>query len=140
MKITVRIDDQPFTVEIDDIHARPVIAVVEGERFEVWPEVAGESPVELTSPALTAPVEAPPSAGPVNMEDGRSVYAPIPGVIDRVSVKPGSLVKRGQELCVLEAMKMKNAIRAPRDGQIDTVQISVGQHVRHHEVLMTYAE
>jgi biotin carboxyl carrier protein len=41
---------------------------------------------------------------------------------------------------VLEAMKMKNAIRAPRDGQIAVVRAALGQHVKHHEILMEYAD
>ena len=39
---------------------------------------------------------------------------------------------------MLEAMKMKNIIRAPRDGEIATVSMVVGQHVQHHQVLVEY--
>jgi biotin carboxyl carrier protein len=49
-------------------------------------------------------------------------------------------VVAGQELCVLEAMKMKNTIRASRDGEISKVHITVGQHVKHHDILVEYAD
>jgi biotin carboxyl carrier protein len=68
------------------------------------------------------------------------VRAPIPGVIVSISVQPGSEVSTGQELCVLEAMKMKNTIRSTRSGKIASVSMQIGQHVKHHDVLMEYAE
>jgi len=59
VKIKVRVDNQDFEVEVGDLGASPVIAVVEGERFEVWPE-------ELNpSVAPVAPVAAPRAAAPV---------------------------------------------------------------------------
>ncbi|GAB4476099.1 MAG: hypothetical protein Kow00124_17830 [Anaerolineae bacterium] len=149
MKITLTIDEQTYEVEIENPHARPVIARVNGERFEVWPQPPAPTPVvpSVGAPAGAAPAERPvprplpaPPPRTAPAESGRAIHAPIPGVIDKVSVQAGSVVKRGQELCVLEAMKMKNAIRAPRDGLIAVVHISVGQHVRHHEVLMEYAD
>jgi biotin carboxyl carrier protein len=72
--------------------------------------------------------------------DTKAVRAPIPGVIVSIGVQPGDEVTAGQELCVLEAMKMNNAIRASRAGQVATVYVSVGQHVKHHEVLIEYAD
>ncbi len=149
MKITLTIDEQTYEVEIENPCTRPVIALVNGERFEVWPQSSppaatgpsGDSPVAAAPAPLPdpRPLPTPPSSTTI-VESGRAIYAPIPGVIARVSVQAGSVVRRGQELCVLEAMKMKNAIRAPRDGLIAVVHISVGQHVRHHEVLMEYAD
>ena len=38
MKMKVMIDSQTYLVDVEDIHARPVIAIVDGERYEVWPE------------------------------------------------------------------------------------------------------
>ena len=66
--------------------------------------------------------------------------APIPGVIVSIAVKPGDAVEVGQELCVLEAMKMKNAIRAPRAGTIGKILAAMGEHVQHHDLLIEYAE
>jgi propionyl-CoA carboxylase alpha chain len=61
-------------------------------------------------------------------------------VIVSVAVQPGDTVQVGQELCVLEAMKMNNTIRAARAGTVARVNVSVGQHVKHGEVLLEYAE
>jgi glutaconyl-CoA/methylmalonyl-CoA decarboxylase subunit gamma len=124
---------------VGDLYARPVIATVEGQQFEVWPETgplgAAHTPTmpARTSSNIPAPVVV------VSQNDAQTIFAPIPGVIVSIAVEPGAQVEVGQELCVLEAMKMKNAIRSPRAGQIAAVQVSVGQHVKHHDVLIEYA-
>jgi biotin carboxyl carrier protein len=68
------------------------------------------------------------------------VRAPIPGVIVSIAVQPPCEVAVGQELCVLEAMKMRNSIRATRSGEIIKVNITPGQQVRHNEMLMEFAD
>jgi len=67
------------------------------------------------------------------------VYAPLPGVIHAIEVQPGDTVEEGQVLCVVEAMKMNNLIRASQAGEIGQVHIRVGQHVRHNDPLVEYA-
>jgi propionyl-CoA carboxylase alpha chain len=66
------------------------------------------------------------------------VYAPLPGVIDSIAVQPGDQVEAGQELCVLEAMKMKNVIRSARSGEVARLHVSVGQHVKHNDALIEF--
>ncbi len=142
MKIRVKIDEQTYDVEVGDLNARPILATLEGETFEVWPaeESAELSPAAVEpgcEPTLAAPAAA---AGGPAVDKSKSVQAPIPGVILSVAVKPGDTVKSGQELCLLEAMKMKNAIRANRDGKIANVLVASGETVRHGQVLMEFAD
>jgi biotin carboxyl carrier protein len=68
------------------------------------------------------------------------VCAPVPGVIDSVAVRPGDEVAAGDPLCVIEAMKMKNVIRASRVGTVDDVLITPGQHVKHSDPLIEFVE
>jgi len=128
MKVRVRIDDRTYVVDIEDPQAEPVIALVDGHRYELWPEEVSR----LTQPSPAS--EAAPS-----LSTEREVRAPIPGVIISVSVKPGDSVTPGQGLCVLEAMKMRNPISAARGGVIESVHIAPGQHVQHREVMMEFA-
>jgi len=67
-----------------------------------------------------------------------AVKAPMPGNVLGIRVKPGDKVSFKQTLCSLEAMKMKNAIRSPRDGVIATVNVTEGQAVAHGDVLFTF--
>lgn len=135
MKVTVKVDGQTFEVEITDVKARPVIATVEGESFEIWPE-ADQNANTSISPAVQ-PVQSPREASSSLVAN---ITAPIPGVIVAVSVKPGEAVTVGQELVVLEAMKMKNIIRSPRAGTVSAVKVSVGQTVKHRDLLVEYGE
>ena len=64
----------------------------------------------------------------------------MPGVIQAVEVKVGDAVKHGQTVVVLEAMKMKNAIRSPRDGVISEILVQPGQTVGYGEVLVKFEE
>jgi biotin carboxyl carrier protein len=64
----------------------------------------------------------------------------MPGVIQAVEVKAGDEVKRGQTVVVLDAMKMKNAIKSPRDGVIAEVSVEIGQSVSYGDVLVKFGE
>jgi biotin carboxyl carrier protein len=64
------------------------------------------------------------------------VRAIIPGRIVALNVAPGDTVTAGQQMLVLEAMKMQNELRAPRDGTIDRVAIAVGETVEVGDVLL----
>jgi 3-methylcrotonyl-CoA carboxylase alpha subunit len=66
--------------------------------------------------------------------------APMPGKVIAVKVEPGQHVSKGQELLVVEAMKMENAIRAPRDGRVKAVSASVGDAVSPGTVLVEMDE
>jgi 3-methylcrotonyl-CoA carboxylase alpha subunit len=61
--------------------------------------------------------------------DSGALEAPMPGRVAAVRVEAGSPVTKGQELLVVEAMKMENALRAPRDGVVQAVHVAVGDMV-----------
>ena len=141
MKMRVKIEDKFFDVEIEDLQSRPILATVDGETLEVWPDEttqavsAGEGGEAATGAGLVAAGQAAEQVNP-----GKVVTAPIPGTIVAVLVKEGQSIKFGQELITLEAMKMKNAIRATRDGKVAVVRVTVGDQVRHSQVLIEYAD
>jgi biotin carboxyl carrier protein len=65
--------------------------------------------------------------------------APLPGKVIEMAVEPGDSVVRGQTLCALEAMKMHNAIAAPRTGRVVKVHVSVGDDVRDGDIMFEIA-
>lgn len=146
MKMKVEIGGQTYQVEVEGLHQRPVIVWVEGEKFEVWPEEStsevGQAKTNAT-PSVSIPEGGRMRAIPEKASQTGSVTevkSPLPGVIVAILVKPGEAVSRGQELCTLEAMKMKNAIKSNREGTIAEVIVGVGDQVSHGQVLMTYDE
>lgn len=58
-----------------------------------------------------------------------SLEAPMPGKVIKLSVTVGQQVKKGQEILVVEAMKMENQIRAPQDGRVTRLAAQVGDMV-----------
>ena len=91
-------------------------------------EALAPAPAAAAAPAaapVAAPVAAAPAA-PVNLAAGETVAAPMPGNILRIDVNQGDVVKSGQVLVILEAMKMENEIVAPKDGTVAQVVTSKG--------------
>ena len=129
MKYALKVDGQTFEVEIDDINARPVIAWVDGQEFEITPETA----------AAPGPVPAAALPSRANLA-GKVLAAPLPGVVLEVFVRPGENVEAGQVLLVIEAMKMKNSIRSVRDGTVAAVHVTAGQAVAHKQALLEFVE
>lgn len=73
---------------------------------------------------------------PYTTENTNKVRAIIPGVIRNVFVTPGKLIKKGDKLLTLEAMKMNNIITSPFSGKIKSVNVSVGQIIVKGTVLI----
>ena len=69
-------------------------------------------------------------------KDPKLIMAFIPGTIRKIYVKAGDEVKQGDELLILEAMKMKNKILCPIDGKIKAVNVKTGVIVPKNEVLI----
>ncbi len=68
----------------------------------------------------------------------RYLLSPMPGLIVSIAVEAGDKVKAGEELCVVDAMKMENVLRAERDGTIAAVNIAAGDSVAVDEVILTF--
>ncbi|HEV2363389.1 MAG TPA: acetyl/propionyl/methylcrotonyl-CoA carboxylase subunit alpha [Caulobacteraceae bacterium] len=72
-------------------------------------------------------------------DTSRLVLSPMPGLVVSMDVAPGDEVKAGQSICVVEAMKMQNIIRAERDGAIKAVGARAGETVAADAVLAEFA-
>ena len=104
---------------------------VNGTAYEVEIEEMNGAPAAApaASPAASAP------AAPVASGSGESITSPMPGNILAVNVAAGDMVKKGQVLMILEAMKMENEIIAPRDGKVTAVAVTKGAAVESGALL-----
>lgn len=120
----VFVDNEYFNVEVDptgDIQAVPASR----------PAAASPAAAQ-TAVAAPAQAAAPQPAAPV---DGTLLLAPMPGMIIKYEKKVGDIVKKGDILVVLEAMKMENALVAPCDGTVQGINFASGDSVAKGAVL-----
>lgn len=151
----INVQGTSYLVEIDDPHQSPLQVRVNGRPFTVEVEWLGARAEATVSPAIlpavtptsreTIPSPLPPQPPPPRVSEAEqegvtTVEAPMPGTIVEVRVKPGDTVARGDELCVLEAMKMRNSIRASRAGQIAEVLVTPGTKVAYGDPLVRFAQ
>lgn len=120
------------------------VITVNGAKYEVVVEEADINAkftkAETPKAAPAAPVAAPKAAAPKAASAGATaVNAPLPGNILKVKATQGSAVKKGDLLCVLEAMKMENEILAPADGTVTAVYAKEGTSVNTGDVLFELA-
>jgi biotin carboxyl carrier protein len=69
-------------------------------------------------------------------DNPKQIKAYIPGTIVELYVKPGSAVKAGQEMLILEAMKMRNVVAAPSDGKIKNIWVKVNDLVAKNQLMI----
>jgi biotin carboxyl carrier protein len=141
--LRIIVNGKSYLVEVDDLTASPISVRVNGKPFSVEIEPLMESPVEgVKEPGVPVPSPAEVSAAPKAVgapgPSVKEVIAPMPGNIMDIRVGVGDHVSYKQELCNLEAMKMKNSIRSPREGVIAAVKVSEGQVVAYGDVLFVF--
>jgi len=122
--LRIKVGDNWYTVQIGDLTQSPIQVTVEGETFEV--EVEGLSPPPAPTrrgrsrqPQIEAPTAQSQSSAANYSDD--ILRSPMPGRVISILVRPGDSVSAGDEVCVVEAMKMEQSIRAHRDGVGNTV-------------------
>jgi biotin carboxyl carrier protein len=118
-KYVIKLNDKVYEVEMEEVTAATSAAITEAAKSA--PKAA---------PAATPAAPAAPVSG------GEKVEAPMPGTILSIAVKTGDVVKKGQVLVVLEAMKMENEIVSPVDGKIVAVGVSKGDSVNPGDLLV----
>ena len=75
----------------------------------------------------------------IKVEDlSKKLISPMPGLIKSISIKKGQPIKQGQELIVIEAMKMENILKSEKECIVDDVLIKEGSSVSTDEVLITF--
>jgi propionyl-CoA carboxylase alpha chain len=75
---------------------------------------------------------------PIHVDTSDSVLSPMPGTLISYAVQEGDEVQAGQELCIVEAMKMQNIIRSPRVGRIASCKVDVGSSLKSDEIIMEF--
>ena len=133
------INGNKYEVAINEVNDTTAKVTVNGTDYTVeWEKPVEEKPVVKVQPVAAKPAApatpaAKPAAAPVS---GNAIKTPLPGVIIDVKVAVGDVVKKGQTVVVLEAMKMENNINADRDGKVVAIQVAKGDTVADGAVLV----
>lgn len=113
---------------------------VNGNVYDVAVEELGGN--VRTAPVMSAPVAPVVAAAPVAAPAAKSsgagsvkIPAPMPGKILAIKVKVGDVVKKGDVMMILEAMKMENEVVALEDGTVASIDVSEGAMVEASDVL-----
>ncbi|MBP3563895.1 MAG: acetyl-CoA carboxylase biotin carboxyl carrier protein subunit [Bacteroidales bacterium] len=136
-----KINGNEYNVAINSVEGKNASVTVNGTDYQVELEEApAAAPVQApaAAPVQAAPSPAPaPAAAPAPSGAGKAVTSPLPGVIIAVKVNVGDTVKAGQEVAVLEAMKMENSIEATHDGTVTAINVAKGDSVLEGAPIVT---
>lgn len=106
---------------------------VEGKSYDVTVELLGEDSA-AQSPSVPS---AEPSSHASSSGPAEPVPSPLAGKVVSIAVGGGQQVKEGDELMILEAMKMNTHVYAPQSGTIERIQVQAGDNVEEGQSLMT---
>ncbi len=106
---------------------------VEGKSYLVTVEPLAEDTSLLESPAQAPPAPPPPTEG------NTPIPSPLAGKVVTIDIRPGQPVQEGDQLMVLEAMKMNTYLYAPQNGSIARVLVSEGDAVEEGQPLIIMA-
>lgn len=131
-KFNITVNGKSYEVDVEEVGgsnysapvARPVVQAAPAPQATPAPQVA-PAPAQKAAPVTKEVI-----AG------GETTYSPMPGTILDIKVQDGEMVKSGQVLLILEAMKMENEIMAARDGKVLAIQVSKGASVNAGEALI----
>lgn len=145
-----KINGNEYNIDINSVAGNIADVTVNGRTYQVEMEdapavPAGAAPASAAPAGAVVPAQAAAPARtasqaqtPANAS-GKPVTSPLPGVIIAVKVNVGDVVKTGQELAVLEAMKMENSIEATHDGTVTAVHVAKGDSVLEGAAIVTVA-
>jgi len=148
------INEKEYRAEVSEINAEYALIQVNGKEYRVDLRQLGLSklmPVATVAETRTAAAPAAPAAigvvpapaalpsAAASGESSSLVKAPLPGLIIDVKVREGEKVKAGQNIVVMEAMKMENQIQATTDGTVKKIFIKKGDNVAEGNALIEIA-
>lgn len=128
----IKVNGVVYEVEIEELGGQAGTAPA---YTPATPDNPAPVPQKPAAPAPEKP--AAPAAKPATAGAGEQITAPMPGTILNVLVSVGQSVKKGDVLCILEAMKMENEIVSPSDGKIASVNVTKGSSVNAGDLLVS---
>lgn len=125
MKMKIKVKDKEYDVEIVDSGKTDRVKIVVNEKEFLFEKEGAAK--EIVAPQTVLPKRD---------FSSKEIKAAIAGVISEVFVKEGGMVKAGQKLLTLSAMKMENEIVSDFDGKVKEVKVKQGDKVKENDILI----
>jgi len=145
-KFKFTINGNVYEVDIKNVEDNIAELEVNGTPYtvEVDKAIQTTKTPKLVRPASIPSTDSHPSvaktSSPVSPKGGGHIKSPLPGIILEMHVKVGDIVKAGQKLLVLEAMKMENSIDSDIDGKVLSISVNKGDSVMEGDVILTIGD
>ena len=140
--LRIRVGDRWFSVQVGDLTYSPVEVTVEGETIHVDVDglpsrpSPGERPQRRRPAEIVQPPPRRPGGAAAADPSDANLRSPMAGRVIAIMVRPGDQVSVGDEVCVVEAMKMEQSIRAVRSGVVKTVHVQPMDSVSANDPLI----
>lgn len=137
----ILLDGKPFDVEIANINKNEITLIIENKPYQIF--IDTENLLTINSESYSFEIideqaaKVLKSSSITAHKKEITVFAPMPGLVIEVEVKEGDSVKKGQGLLIVEAMKMQNEMKSPRDGIAKKIMVQKGQTVNSKDALVT---
>ena len=128
-RMKVRVNGQWYEVEVGDVYQSPVEVMVNGDMYLVELGSAAEDAEPVAVRILQEEKGELPGLRGILQGSERVVRSPLPGKVVSVSVTKGQEVGPGDEICVLESMKMEQSVRMAHHGLVKTIKIKQNQSI-----------
>jgi biotin carboxyl carrier protein len=142
----ITLDGRRLSMDLQSVAGQPVYSlIIDGRSFEAY-VVPGEEGVEVVLAGRLYHVTVEDerlrrlrqaSAGLTVRAGEFHLKAPMPGLVVAVPVEEGQQVARGDDLVILESMKMQNELKAPREGTVSHVRVRPGDRVDQNQILIS---
>ena len=131
-EVRIKIGEKWYTVEVDSLEYSPITVKVDGESFDF--EISDlPSKFNHETTKTEQPLDIPEQTSNESI-----INSPIAGKILAIKIKPGTTVKSGDELCIIEAMKMEQSIRAHGNGKVKKIFVKPMDHVNANDPLIEF--
>ncbi len=138
-KFNFTIKGNKYAVELKSFEEKTAVLEVNGTEYAVEVDqevVKPKTPTIIRKTAVSTPEE---QGAKLAAGGGGNLKAPLPGNIFKMLVNKGDVVKKGDTLLIMEAMKMENEIKAEKDATIKTVKVKEGDSVLQGDILIEMA-
>ncbi len=124
-KLKVKVGDEEYDVCIKRVNRTYYKVFLNGKAFYVT----------VREPGVVLRKKVEKKEKKVEIAEGEVVKAMLPGVVTKIVVSEGESVRKGDPIMILEAMKMENEVKSPKDGVVKQILVKEGERVEVGDVL-----